>query len=115
MPESHYSMDTDNRPIGKRRTGRRRQECLLSSCEPIIDISRGGAKILVTLSYKGERMIKMISNAGFIDIRVRFAWFQRIGFRRVLIGVEFLDLDAESAAFLAHIATAHASSARQAA
>ncbi len=113
--QPHLTLQPDVAASDGRQTGRRRQEHLQSNHGPIIDLSRGGARILATRSYKGKRTIMLISEIGSITIPVRIAWSQKIGFRRVLLGVEFLEIDEKTATTLRNIASAHAAFTRWAA
>jgi hypothetical protein len=92
----------------RRLAGRRRLEFLESSCGPVIDLSRRGARILAVRPYKGERTVRLIWHEGCVELSVRVVWCQRIGFRRFLLGVEFLDLDDRTLSYLTRVATAHA-------
>jgi len=91
----------------RRRTGRIEQEHLTSNLGPVLDLSRGGMRVLATRKHHGEVMVRLDSPVGRLQLPGRVMWNRRLGWRRVEIGVQFTDFQPHTARHLQHIAASH--------
>ena len=98
----------------RRTTGRRSQEDLTSSLGPVLDLSRGGMRVLADRKPRGEFDLKLIALEQTIALRGRVAWTQRIGFRKHVVGIEFVNLPEAVARTLTEISSHHGTQHRRA-
>lgn len=83
------------------------QRSLESSLGKVLDLSHGGMRVQGTRRPRGTLDVVIYNPQGsHIQIRARVAWTKRIGFRRHVSGLEFIDLPSSVANELARIATA---------
>ena len=92
----------------RRTTGRRQQEDLVCDLGPIVDLSRGGMRVLSRRRLRGKHKLTLTTLEGTLTIRGRVAWSRRMGLRRHLAGIEFIDVDDATAEELTRISTVHA-------
>ena len=82
------------------------QRSLDSSLGKVIDLSVGGMRVQSTRRLRGTLSVVIFNpQGGHIQIQARVAWTMRIGFRKHLTGLEFIDLPPSAASELARIAT----------
>jgi hypothetical protein len=72
----------------------------------VLDLSRGGVRVLTTRRLKGERMAKLCTDEHGLQVPARVIWCQRVGFGQHIAGLEFPTATPE----LAHQLTAFANS-----
>src|SRR5262245_25687982 len=95
-------------PVVERRLrGRVRQQGVVSNLGVVLDLSAGGMRILSTRQIEGQMDVRIWTEGDSIMLKASTVWSKRIGFRRHLVGFEFLDLDERSTAKLSQIAAAH--------
>ena len=71
---------------------RLKQTTLHSSLGPIIDLSRSGMRVRSTRRLRGILPVVLFNRNGpHLNVRVRVAWTKRIGFRKHVAGLEFID------------------------
>jgi hypothetical protein len=91
----------DNREHGRLWLGGH-VECSLGR---ILDISRGGARVLSTQRMEGERLIKINVAGGVLVLPSRVVWCRRRGFRKWELGLEFHGVTDDVSNLLAQLAT----------
>ena len=80
---------------------------LQCSVGTILDLSRGGMRVQSSRRLRGTLTLVIFNPHGpHIQIQARVAWCKRIGFRKHMAGLEFVDLPPAVASELARIATA---------
>ncbi len=92
---------------GRRVPGRLPQESFQCGLGPVLDLSRGGMRVLCRRSYQGELRIHLEGYDVVLSIQTRVAWVRKLGFRRFEIGFAFLDIDEDVAQMLTRISTIH--------
>ena len=76
----------------RRREARLRQRALESSLGSILDLSRGGVRVRTRSRLRGTVTLVIYNNQGpHVQVRARVAWCTRLGFRRHMAGLEFMD------------------------
>lgn len=91
----------------RRMQPRMRQETLHSSIGPVLDISAGGACILVPGALEGLIEFRIFDAVESVTVRAEVLRVRRVGLFKRAIGLRFVDLTSESSAVLARLATAH--------
>lgn len=82
-------------------------ESLWSDRGEVLDLSRGGMRLIANRKLKGEITIRLYSFQGTINVTGSVVRTRRIGFRRHEIGVSFEALPASLQQTLVSIACAH--------
>lgn len=91
QPRSYESADV-NAVSDRRRDARIRQTTLSSNLGPVIDLSRSGMRVLCSRRLKGLQSIVVFSRNGpHMEVTARVIWSERLGFRKHLIGLEFVE------------------------
>jgi hypothetical protein len=76
----------------RRRDVRLKQGSLQSSLGPVIDLSRSGMRVRTTRRLRGIRAVVLFNRNGpHLNVRARVVWSKRIGFRKHVAGLEFID------------------------
>ena len=71
---------------------RLKQTSLHSSLGPIIDLSRSGVRVRSTRRLRGILpMVLFNRNGPNLNVQARVVWSKRIGFRRHVAGLAFID------------------------
>lgn len=84
-------------PGGERRgSGRRRQAMLLSSLGPVLDLSLGGARIASRKPRSGDCRLILITEDGPVAVDAQAVWSKRTGFWRYEVGLQFVNVSAET-------------------
>jgi hypothetical protein len=91
----------DNREHGRLWLGGH-VECSLGR---ILDISRGGARVLSKKRVNGVGLIRIKMTGGLLLVQSRVAWCRRLGFRKYEVGLEFQGVTEEISEILAQLAT----------
>jgi hypothetical protein len=91
----------------RRAAGRVLQQGVACNLGIVIDMSAGGMRVLCTRGHHGQMLIRLQSDCDVMSLLVETAWSHRAGFRRHMVGLRFLDVDAETARRLAAIALSH--------
>jgi hypothetical protein len=73
-----------------------------------VDLSRNGMRVESRRRLQGDFDVTLVSYEGELTLRARVAWTRRIGLRRHLTGLKFLNVDDVAAERLTKISTAHA-------
>ncbi len=90
----------------RRRDARLKQGALRSSVGPVIDLSRGGMKVRSSRRLRGEMDVVIFNPSGpHLQLRARVVWTERLGFRRHLAGLQFIDPPEKVARALVEIGT----------
>ena len=79
-----------------------RVECSLGL---VVDVSRGGARVLAKQRFDGEGMVKIKTDGGMLVIQARVVWCARRGFRKYMLGLEFNGVTDEVSRVLESMAT----------
>jgi hypothetical protein len=73
----------------------------------VLDLSRGGARILARTELEGEVDVILKSLAGDLTLRARVRWIRRLGFRKFEVGLMFVGVDPIGLTRLSEISTQH--------
>ena len=92
---------------GRRIPGRLPQEELISDLGPVLDLSKGGMRVLATRSREGKLEVRLWAGDVILSLRSDVAWCRRLGFRRHEIGIAFIEVDDNKAGILTKIAADH--------
>lgn len=79
-----------------------RVECNLGL---VVDVSRGGARVLAKQRFDGEGTVKIKTEHGMLVIQARVVWCVRRGFRKYMLGLEFNGITDELSRVLELLAT----------
>ena len=94
-------------PNNRRKSGRLKSEGTLGcNLGTVLDLSRGGMRILSSRRLKGERMAKLSTDDQGLQVPSKVIWCQRVGFGRHICGLEFATTTPE----IAHQLTTFANS-----
>ncbi len=76
----------------RRRDVRLKQRSLQSSLGPVIDLSRSGLRVRSTRRLRGQLTVTLFNRNGpHLEVRARVVWSKRLGFRKHVAGLEFID------------------------
>jgi hypothetical protein len=92
----------------RRSFGRRKQEDLHSTLGPVLDLSRGGMRIVTNKRLQGTQQVALFTLEGTFELEAEVAWCKRRGFRRHEIGLSFINIDDVMATRLTKISSVHA-------
>jgi PilZ domain-containing protein len=108
LRQPRTSEAVDAQSLSERRLHARvSQRSLDSSLGKVIDLSFGGMRVQSTRRLRGTLSVVIFNPQGaHIRIQARVAWTKRIGCRKHVSGLEFIDLPPSVASELARIATA---------
>ena len=91
----------------RRRFGRLRSEGTLHcNLGRVLDLSRGGVRVLCGRRLKGNRLAQLSIDDRGLELQAKVIWCERVGFGQHVAGLEFPDTTPE----LAHQLTAFANS-----
>ncbi len=91
----------------RRRSARLKQRSLESSLGPVIDLSRTGLCVYCTRKLRGTVEVTLFSRNGpHLQVLANVVWSRRIGFRKHIAGLEFVDTSPNAVRELARIGTA---------
>ena len=78
--------------LERRRDVRLRQESLQSNLGPVIDLSRSGVRVRCRRRLRGTVDLTLFSRTGpHLEVKARVVWSKRLGFRKHVAGLEFID------------------------
>src|SRR5687768_7778330 len=97
---SHYAAANPAPGSERRSHGRLRQQGVLCNLGVVLDLSAGGMRVLSTKNHEGEMMVRIWTVSEKALVKVGVVWSQRVGFRRYVIGMRFLELSESSATML---------------
>ncbi len=105
QPRFHES-NTDPAVAERRLFARINQQTLMSNQGPVIDLSRTGMRVNSTRKLRGSLKIILFNRNGpHIEVYARVVWTRRLGFRKHVSGLEFIDPPPSFARELANIGT----------
>jgi hypothetical protein len=91
----------------RRRDVRLKQTSLHSSLGPVVDLSRSGMRVRSTRRLRGIVSVKLFNRNGpHLNVKARVVWSKRLGFRRHVAGLEFIDPPPNMLRELAKLGTA---------
>lgn len=73
----------------------------------VIDLSASGMRVLATRRHRGELAITVQTAHEAVPLLAMVVWSRRVGFRRHMIGMRFMDVEADAVALLSQIAASH--------
>lgn len=76
----------------RRRSGRVATESLWSDRGLVLDLSRGGIRLLSKRRLDGTVMIRLFSHQGAIDLEGTVQWSKRLGIRQHEVGMKFTNV-----------------------
>jgi hypothetical protein len=82
-------------------------DALWSNRGLVLDLSRGGARLLSKRSLDGTVCVRFFSHQGSIDIEGVVQWSKKLAFRQHEVGIKFNDLPANVGDLLMSVARAH--------
>lgn len=93
--------------LNKRQSGRLAQQHLMSSHGAVLDLSRGGLRLMTMKKPPDQFVLRLLAIDGPLDLAVAVTWIRRRGFRQFEVGVAFLDVAEEQLRHLTQIAVSH--------
>jgi hypothetical protein len=76
----------------RRRHVRLKQATLYSNLGPVIDLSRSGIRVRSTRRLRGQVTLVLFNHSGpHVNLTARVIWSRRLGFRKHVAGLEFVD------------------------
>jgi hypothetical protein len=106
--QSHGQPDSEPSPSDRRAHGRRMQERLKCNLGPVIDLSRGGIRVLATRPLSGETAVHITTSEMEVCLAGEVRWTRRLGIRRHEVGIEFTKVQPDDARKLTRISSDHA-------
>ncbi len=105
--EPQRGMKRETNLSDRRTPARLQQEDLLSDLGPILDLSVGGMRVLCKRSREGSLKVRLWAYQFTMNLDGQVVWTKHLGFRRHEIGVEFLNVDDDTAKILARVSAIH--------
>jgi hypothetical protein len=105
--EPQRGMKRETNLSDRRTPARLQQEDLLSNLGPILDLSVGGMRVLCKRSREGSLKVRLWAYQFTMNLDGQVVWTKHLGFRRHEIGVEFLNVDDDTAKILARVSAIH--------
>jgi hypothetical protein len=106
-PLAYHAAASSNSGSERRMRGRLRQQGVMSNLGVVLDLSASGMRVLSTRAESGESNILIWTESDRLALRGAVVWSKRVGFRRHLNGVRFVELDEGKVQALGSIAAAH--------
>ncbi len=72
----------------------------------VLDLSGGGLRVLGKKKADGQGRVELISAIDSVVFPARVVWCHKVGFRKYVIGLEFIDLTTEQIQQVSQFATA---------
>ena len=72
----------------------------------VLDLSGGGLRVLSKKKAGGRGRVELISAIDSVVFPVRVVWCHKVGFRKYIMGLEFIDLTTEQIQQVSQFATA---------
>lgn len=79
---------------------------LTSNLGTVLDISASGLRVLGKTAAEGQGRVELTASGQSIVIPARVVWSHKVGFRKYVMGLEFIDLDEKQANKVREMATA---------
>lgn len=93
---------------GDRRDGGRiSTDALWSNHGLVLDLSRGGARLLSKRALDGNVSVRFLSNKGAIDIEGVVQWSKKLAFRQHEVGIKFGNVPSQVGDLLISVAQTH--------
>ena len=73
----------------------------------IVDLSASGMRVIARKPLQGDARISLLAQRTAVQLAGKVAWTKRVGFRRHMVGVEFVQVDAHAEAMLTRIISEH--------
>lgn len=73
----------------------------------IVDLSASGMRVMTRKPLQGDARITLLAQRAAVQLAGKIAWTKRVGFRRHMVGVEFVQVDAHAEAMLTRIISEH--------
>jgi len=91
--------------VNRRRHGRVRQDELRCNLGHVIDVSRGGLRLLTHRRLRGTRRLVLATpSRPAVRFKARVAWRRRLGFGEFAVGLQFVEVNAEQLRWLSDAA-----------
>lgn len=104
-PQRGMMRETD--PSDRRTPARLPQEDLVSDLGPVLDLSIGGMRVLCKRRRKGSLKVRLWAFQFNMNLDGQVVWTKHLGFRRHEIGVQFYNVDDDTAKILSRISAIH--------
>ncbi len=105
--EPQRGMKRETNLSDRRSPGRLPQEDLVCDLGPILDLSIGGMRVLCKRRLEGSLKIRLWAFQFYMNLDGQVVWTKHLGFRRHEIGVQFLNVDDDTAKILSRISAIH--------
>ena len=76
-----------------------------STLGTILDISAGGMRVVGKKEAEGQGRVELVSATDRVVVRARVVWCHKVGFRKYVMGLEFIDLNEEQVHKMREMAT----------
>lgn len=93
--------------LDRRTRGRVLQQGVISNVGVVIDISGGGMRVLHTKPLEGQHEVEITTESETLKLVAQVVWCKKIGFRRQMAGLRFVNIDEATVRSIARIAAAH--------
>jgi hypothetical protein len=80
---------------------------VISSLGPVVDLSAEGMRVLSNKALCGCVDATIAAPGLQVKVPAEIVWSKRVGFRQHLLGIRFLEVEAEAASCLSRIASEH--------
>ena len=105
--EPQRGMNHETNLSDRRTPARLQQEDLVSDLGPILDLSVGGMRVLCKRNRAGPLKVRLWAYEFSMNLDGQVVWTKHLGFRRHEIGVQFLNIDDDTAKILSRISAIH--------
>ncbi len=105
--EPQRGMKLETNTSDRRTPARLPQEDLVSDLGPVLDLSIGGMRVLCKRRRKGSLKVRLWAFQFYMNLDGQVVWTKHLGFRRHEIGVQFSNVDDDTAKILSRISAIH--------
>jgi hypothetical protein len=90
--------------LERRRSARRQPSSVMSSIGPVLDLSASGMRAMCARPFEGDFDVTIEADDGRqVHVRASAKWRKRVGFRRFVVGLAFVDVSPDVARRLAKL------------
>jgi hypothetical protein len=97
----------DEKPSDRRRHRRvKGTDSVACNLGRVLDISGGGLRVLSKSKAEGQGRVELISTSQRVIVPARVVWCHKVGFRKYVIGLQFMNMTPELTRQVTEIAIA---------
>jgi hypothetical protein len=111
LPSVRFIAKALAQPVDRAELRRARREAVSSNVRcnlgDIVDLSAAGMRVITRKPLDGDTRVTLLAQRAAVQLSGKIAWSKRMGFRRHMVGVEFVQVDAHAEAMLTRLISEH--------